>query len=198
MLTSGCSALSDDDYKAALASFEGRYEHRDRALFVLGSRTGFRISELLSLTLVDVWDEGADQVRPTIQIRRQYMKGKKRSRTLPLHSEACEALELWIRAARLTDLRIQKAYLFSGQKSIDRAMARQSADRIIRTAYRRAGLRSQGTHSMRKTFASRIWNCGLVKGDIFKMREILGHDNLNNTARYIQFLDGTLEEAIMA
>ncbi len=198
MLTSGCSALSDDEYKATLASFEGRYVCRDRALFVLGSRTGFRISELLSLTVSDVWDQGVDQVRQTVRVKRQYMKGKKRSRTLPLHSEAREALQMWIRSARLYHSQFQNAYLFAGQKGGDRAMARQSADRIIRAAYTRAGLQPQGTHSMRKTFASRIWSGGFVNGDMFRMREILGHENLNNTARYIQFLDGTLEEAIMA
>jgi integrase len=35
-------------------SFGGTYAARDKALFILGVKSGFRISELLSLTVGDV------------------------------------------------------------------------------------------------------------------------------------------------
>jgi hypothetical protein len=40
------------------ASFGGTYADRDKALFLLGVKSGFRISELLSLCVEDVSQHG--------------------------------------------------------------------------------------------------------------------------------------------
>jgi site-specific recombinase XerD len=40
-------------------AFRGIYAARDRALFLLGVKTGYRISELLSLRVGDVWQQGS-------------------------------------------------------------------------------------------------------------------------------------------
>lgn len=52
-----------------------------RTLFILGIRTGFRISELLSLTTKDI-DENS------ITVRRCNMKGKHSNRSVVLHAQA--------------------------------------------------------------------------------------------------------------
>jgi integrase len=54
----GCRALTDREVELVSKSFGGRYALRDRALFLLGVHTGFRISELLSLRVRDVWAYG--------------------------------------------------------------------------------------------------------------------------------------------
>jgi integrase len=92
----GCRPLTDDEIARVLAALErDRYHARNHALLVLGCRTGFRISELLSLRLGDVWRDG--KVLTEVEVARRYMKGKRRSRRLPLHEEARTALEPWIR-----------------------------------------------------------------------------------------------------
>jgi integrase len=47
----GCRPFSDEEVKLIAKSFGGRYATRNKALFILGVRSGFRISEMLSLTV---------------------------------------------------------------------------------------------------------------------------------------------------
>ena len=47
----GCRPLTDTEVELMQAGFGGRYATRDRALFLLGVESGFRISELLSLRM---------------------------------------------------------------------------------------------------------------------------------------------------
>jgi integrase len=78
----GCRPLTDDEVDLVLQSFGGRYALRDRALFLLGIYTGFRITELLSLRLADVAPH--QQVVPRITVPRRHMKGKYASRSVPV------------------------------------------------------------------------------------------------------------------
>jgi integrase/recombinase XerD len=64
---------------------------RDRTLCLVGIRTGFRISELISLRVENVTQYG--QVANQITVARSNMKGKNSSRTVPLHPQAKKALE---------------------------------------------------------------------------------------------------------
>jgi len=50
----GCRPLTDDEVQLMSRSFSGTFAKRNKALFVVGYRTGFRISELFSLTVGDV------------------------------------------------------------------------------------------------------------------------------------------------
>jgi integrase len=51
----GCWALTDDEVARVSQAFRGTHAARDRALFLLGVKTGYRISELRSLRVGDVW-----------------------------------------------------------------------------------------------------------------------------------------------
>jgi integrase len=51
----GCRPLSEAEVTLLRQSFGGRYARRDQALFLVGVKSGFRISELLSLRVGDVW-----------------------------------------------------------------------------------------------------------------------------------------------
>ena len=76
----GCRPLTDAEVAIVAQSFGGTYATRDRALFVLGIKTGFRISELLSLTIGDVYQHG--QVVARVTVKRAHMKRKVEGRTL--------------------------------------------------------------------------------------------------------------------
>jgi integrase len=52
-----CRPFSDEEVHQLTISSSGRSETRDKALFVTGVKSGFRISELLSLTEGDVYDQ---------------------------------------------------------------------------------------------------------------------------------------------
>ena len=195
MNITGCRALNDGEIQQILAGMSGRYALRDRAIFIFGVRTGFRISEILSLRVKDIWEKGA--IKNSVTVSKERMKGGEKSRTMPLHLQAKEALTLYIRGARLDhDFHLNSA-LFPRQGGIE-AMGKKQYWAIIKTAASRAGVSTErlGTHSMRKVFASRLWP--KMGGDLLKMACVMGHENPTNTARYVQFLDGSLESAVLS
>ena len=51
----GTRPLDNDEIRLVSACFTGTFEARNRGLFMLGVSTGGRISELLSLTIGDVY-----------------------------------------------------------------------------------------------------------------------------------------------
>jgi integrase len=54
----GCRPLTEPEVELLQRSFGGVYAARDRALFLLGVKTGFRISEFLALRVGDVAQHG--------------------------------------------------------------------------------------------------------------------------------------------
>ena len=55
----GTRPLDNHEIRRVSACFTGSFETRNRGLFMLGVSTGGRISELLSLTIGDVWQNRA-------------------------------------------------------------------------------------------------------------------------------------------
>ncbi|MEW6326762.1 MAG: site-specific integrase [Thermodesulfobacteriota bacterium] len=90
----GCRPLNDQEVKLVTMSFGGKYATRDKALFLLGLKSGFRISELLSLRLSDVLRAG--RMADCVSVQRRHMKKKTESRTVLLRPEAKETLDKWI------------------------------------------------------------------------------------------------------
>jgi integrase len=82
----GCRALSDEEIQRVLGSFRGRNAIRNRCLVLLGIKSGFRISELLSLKVCAVWQMG--QVVERVTVDRAHMKKKREGRTVLLHPDA--------------------------------------------------------------------------------------------------------------
>lgn len=154
---------------------------RDRCLFVLGLRTGFRISELLSLRICDVWDRGV--VQDTVTVKRCNMKGARVSRTVPLHNEAKRALE-----AMRYDETMANDRLFP--------FTRMQAHRILSRAFKAAGVKGQvTTHSMRKTFGQRVYD--LTNKDIVAAQLALGHKSLSSTTHYLSVGQDVVNNAIL-
>ena len=54
----GTRPLDNNEIRLVSACFTGTFEERNRGLFMLGVSTGGRISELLSLKIGDVWQNG--------------------------------------------------------------------------------------------------------------------------------------------
>ena len=76
---SGCRPLQAAEVVEVAQSFGGRYALRDRALFLVGLYTGFRITELLSLRWRDCLRHG--QVAAAVTVARRAMKNEQRGRT---------------------------------------------------------------------------------------------------------------------
>jgi integrase len=197
MTYTGARALRTEELEAIIATLTGRYAIRDRAWILLGANTGFRISELLSIRVCDVWENGA--VRSQVTVKKDSMKGKKKSRSMVLNNRAADAIKLLLSVSKMTHPFHAQSFLFHAQGDATRPMTRRHAHRIIVMAASKAGVSSNkvSSHSLRKTFASNLWDSPFVQRDIVKLARILGHDRPANTFRYVQFLDDSLEQAVM-
>jgi len=159
-MAKGCRPLANDELTKALKAFRGPYRHRDRALFAVGLTTGLRISELLSLTLGHVLEDG--RIVDEIRLEAAATKGGADAAALPVHELARKALRTWLRQLGRLGYLTADCFLFQSQSIGNAALNRSHAWRILRRTFRRAGLRGKlGTHCMRKTFAGNIYEaCG--------------------------------------
>lgn len=171
----GCRALTPDEVTEISNSFYGKHATRNRCLFILGINTGFRVSELLSLKVRDVWNNA--EPRGMIKVQRSSMKGKKRSREIYLNDKARQAVREWMLEANASP----DAPLFHSQKG--GAINRQQAHKILKAVFDDCHLDGTlATHTMRKTFADRVYG---LTGDVFKVSTLLGHGSVDSTVSYL-------------
>jgi site-specific recombinase XerD len=161
-----------------LASLAGRHALRDRALVMLGVRSGSRVSELLAFRVGQVWD--GERVVDRFYVNRQGTKGKQAGASIVMHPEAARALSCWIKHGRLAD--DPQRYLFSSQRKPGH-LNRKSAWRILHRAFQQAGVTGMaGTRCMRKTFANNVHKA--LGGDLFRTAKAMRHSSPLTTLRY--------------
>jgi integrase len=195
----GCRPLTDPEVALVSRSFGGTYAARDRALFILGIKTGFRIAELLSLRVGDVWQY--ERIVDQITVERRHMKGgkagKTSSRTVPLHPDAKAALAAWLLTLRQQRGVTARTYVFRSRKGGHRPITPVQAWRILREACEANELTGKlGTHCMRKTFAQKVYH--QLGYDLIRTKRALGHQNIGNTERYLSFAEAEIHAAILA
>jgi excisionase family DNA binding protein len=121
----GSRPLTDEEITRIAQSFMGTHALRNRALFLTGVRTGFRISELLSLHVIDVYRNG--ETIPSVMVAKRYTKGRVEGRTMPLHPEARQPLAEWIAELSCRQTITHKTPVFVSAKGRNRAMTRVQA-----------------------------------------------------------------------
>lgn len=87
----GTRPLDNKEIRLVSACFEGTFASRIRGLFMLGVSTGGRISELLSLRIGDVYQNG----KPVTDLLfdKSIVKGGEVSRAVPVNSDGRRAIE---------------------------------------------------------------------------------------------------------
>ena len=98
------------------ASFGGTDADRDQALFLLGVKSGFRTSELLSLRIGDVSQHGRPVDRVTVP--RRHMKNTREGRTVLLHPEAKATLATWLLTWRQDPSATVQTFVFRSRKGM--------------------------------------------------------------------------------
>ena len=190
----GTRPLDNDEIRRVSAAFTGMYEIRNRSLFMIGVSTGGRISELLSLTIGDVYQNG--RAVTDLLYSKNIVKGGEVSRAVPVNvdgREVIEALIDWHRA-RYGPLAPPRPLFPSRNKNGTVAMNRQTAHDMLKAAFMDAGLNGKlATHSLRKSFAQRVYE---QSGDIYLVQELLGHRNVATTQKYIGVNYASAREAV--
>jgi len=196
-METGMRPLTDVEITLMLEAMTGgKNAVRNQTLLQLGIFTGFRISELLSIKVGDVWD--GYNIRPHVTVEKGFMKGRKKGRKMPLNPTAAIAIKRWLRCVNRDNSLFLDWPLFSAQGR-RKSISRQLATRVLVQAAEKAHIDSNriAGHSLRKTFATKAWKSSAVSGDLAKMAKLLGHSNWSNSLRYIEFLDGSLDRAVM-
>ncbi len=180
----GTRPLDNDEIRRVSAAFTGMYEIRNRGLFMIGVSTGGRISELLSLTIGDVYQNK----KPVSDLlySKSIVKGGEVSRAVPVNADgrrAIDALVTWHREHYGNPIASKRPLFPSRHNAGTVSMHRQTAHAILKTAFIEAGLNGHiATHSLRKSFAQRLYD---KTGDIYLVQELLGHRNISTTQKYL-------------
>lgn len=147
---------------------------RDRTLFELVYSSGLRVSEAARLTIGD-----CDLARREIVV---HGKGN-RDRLVPISQVARDFLALYLRG-RMN--RLEEA-VFRGThgKGVGKPMRPQEVSRRFSTLLKQFGMDGIGrsTHAVRHSTATHLLDHG---ASIRHVQELLGHKNIENTARYTQ------------
>lgn len=190
----GTRPLDNDEIRRVSAAFIGTFEARNRGLFMIGVSTGGRISELLSLRVGDVYQNG----RPVTDLlySKNIVKGGEVSRAVPVNRDGRQAIDdliSWhIDTYGMTenDRPLFPSRNGGGQKPL----SRRNAHDVLKTAFEAAGLNGHiATHSLRKSFAQRLYE---QTGDIFAVQEMLGHRNVATTQKYLGVNYASVREAL--
>jgi integrase/recombinase XerD len=165
-----------------LSYMEGLPTDRDRALFGICLYTTARVNEACSLHTADVY--GTDgRVRDRITFRRATTKGKQETRSVPVSPELRELL---------SGYRSDRPYLFPGRWGRGH-ICPESADAILRAAFKRLGIEGASTHSFRRTAITWMHN---ERVPIKHIQSISGHKSLSALQRYIDVTEKDKEMAI--
>lgn len=165
---------------AKMKRYLKRQNIRDYLLFVLGINCGLRISDLLKLTVEEVY------AKERIHIREQ-KTGK--SKSFPL-SDACkQAIQDYIIATGTT-----QGYLFASRKG-RKPISRVQAYRILSLAAMKVGIADAiGTHTLRKTFGYHVYQSGV---DITRIQKLLNHSAPGITLAYIGITQEELDNVYL-
>ena len=190
----GTRPLNNDEIRRVSAAFTGTFEARNRGLFMLGVSTGGRISELLSLQISDVYQNG----RPVTDLlySKSIVKGGEVSRAVPVNRDGRQAIDDLISwhidyyGMTEADRPLFPSRNGQGQKR----MSRRTAHDVLKSAFEAAGLNGHlATHSLRKSFAQRLYD---RTGDIFAVQEMLGHKAVATTQKYLGVNYANIKEAV--
>lgn len=150
---------------------------RNYIMFCLGIYTGLRISDLLNLKVSDV---KKDRIYLR-EIKTQKVK------SLAIHPELKRVLKPYIENKNDHD------YLIVSRKGKNKPIARTQAYRILKEVADEFGLKSIGTHTLRKTFG---YHFHKQTNNSEMLREIFNHVDVSITRKYIGIEQDTIDQAI--
>jgi site-specific recombinase XerD len=148
---------------------------RNRAIILCFTELALRCDEVAGLTLDDFqWRDGCVTIRNT----------KSHSdRKLPVSARLGQAIAEYLSKSRPTT---SSRFLFVRFKHVGgEPMGREQIRGVVRRVYAKSGaeIKTTGTHILRRTAGSRIYNSG---NSLKTTADILGHESLDSTALYVK------------
>jgi integrase/recombinase XerD len=180
--------LTDRELKKVIGYIDAfdRHAERNKAIVLLTHYLGLRISECASLLVTDVVnDEGT--VNDVIHLSVEQTKGSN-SRRVFVSKKAKSVLKRYLQS----DLSvIQHTYLFQTQKS--KRFNTNALTQLVKRLYERVGIVGATSHSMRRTFITKLATSGV---SVRVIAEAVGHASIATTQRYIDVNDELISNAV--
>lgn len=163
---------------------------RDLALASVLLTSGIRLAEACAVTVGDVRDLTGS---PHLHV---FGKGNKH-RTVPLARATVGTLEVYLaEREHAGGAPVASAALFVHRDG--RPFTPRSMQHLVYRWYARAGITPRGescVHALRHTFATQLVNSS---ASIVEVMELLGHESLDTTKRYLQSVGHGLRDAVEA
>lgn len=174
--------LTDEEaFLLEQACFRSKTMTRDRVFVALALHLGLRLTEILNLRFSDV-QEG------WLRIMR---KGAKEQR-LPLSPSLLSIINQW-KSERVA---AEGDWIFPGVVRLNREepLTPRAAQLLLDRLVKIAGLqKSISPHALRHTFATKLASQG---ANLAALKEILGHESITTTERYLHVTPKHLEETL--
>jgi len=154
---------------------------RDKAMLAVYYGCGLRLNEGASLEIKDI-----NQTAKLLHVR----KGKRyKERFVPIAEKNFEEIKLYLEYARPQLIQEQKHEYIFVDASKGRIMNRQSLYIRIKKLVKKAKIKKKaGTHTLRHSIATHLLQSGMK---LERIKEFLGHADLDSTQIYTHIAEGT-------
>lgn len=167
--------LTDQEIeRVKIVAGAGRNGKRDVLLLDFSFMLGLRVKEMAALMIDDVVD-GEGNILNSFYLKADQAKGNKGRTVYLSNKKVRKHLESYL-LDRVDD---RNRHLFKSQKT---AFTANSLQQLFKRLYRKAGIKGAKSHSGRRTFATRLIEKGF---DIKSISVLMGHSNIQTTARYL-------------
>lgn len=174
---------SQDEFKRLLKiAGSGKYGKRDSLLILFSYGLGLRSIEMAALKISDVVDANGTPIE-TVKLRRT--KGQKPRNIYLTDHRILKLLTEYIEERKSVAALKRQVYslnhpLFLSQKGSH--FTNRTLARLFKIIYANTGINAT-SHSGRRTFATNLIEQGI---DIRAVQVLMGHNNINQTAKYVQ------------
>lgn len=187
---------SYDRFKYRLEEISKKYPERNLMIFYIGVATGYRAQDIVDLTIGDL-KEAIEDEKFIIQEKKQYEAWQTHMKKYPKSNKKPPDPREVIVKPKLKRLikdyirnKNRSEYAFLSNK--EEHITAKSYSEILSLVGKSLGLKYISGHSMRKTYAHRLWE---AKKDLEYVRIALGHTNIETTKRYLGLNDEVKADA---
>jgi integrase/recombinase XerD len=185
-LAKQAKTLSDKQIKLVLLHLTTtRNSTRNKVIFLLSVKAGFRAKEIASLQWKMLVNSDG-QMMNEIHLTNTASKGKSSGRVIAIHKQLKASLEeLFEQVSGKKSFQLETAYVITTERS-----NHTSAQAIVNTFqrwYSDLGFIGASSHSGRRTFITNVAKkISAVGGSMRDVQSLAGHSNLQTTQRYIE------------
>ena len=154
---------------------------RDYILFALGIGTGYRAGDLVSLKVRDIKEALYHDYFRIMESKKEKCKNIRECNRKPREVKVVEKLKVLLR--KFIRNKKDYEYVFQSRKGVNQHISVGHVSRILKDAGNYFGLRNISAHSMRKTYAYRIYKES--NNNIVLVKEMLNHTDVEVTKKYL-------------